>query len=120
MNSANKINKSQNSQLSEDLSNLTNIYDNKFKKTNFQKLEDEDSSKNRCHTTPQNSKNRNESKYKDNETIKRVKFLKIDIINIENWKKYNSSLNEENNLDKLINIKKKKKDENVYCSCLIL
>lgn len=120
MNSANKINKSQNSQLSEDLSNLTNIYDNKFKKTNFQKLEDEDSSKNRCNIISQNSKNRNESKYKDNETIKRVKFLKIDIINIENWKKYNSSLNEENNLDKLINISDEKKDKNVYCSCLIL
>ena len=116
MNSTNKINKSQNSQLREDLSNLN---DNEFKKNNFQKLEDEDSSKNSYHIVSQNSKTRNESKYKDYETIKRVKFLKIDIIKIENWKKYNLSLNEENNLDKLINISNKKKDKNVYCSCLI-
>ena len=59
-----------------------------------------------------NDKNKNyqEKKNFENNNIKRVKFnKKIDIINIECWKKYNSELTTEENFD---NLYTKDEDEN--------
>ena len=83
-----------------------------------------------------NDKNKKyqEEKNFENNNIKRVKFnKKIDIINIECWKKYNSELTTEENFDNLYtkdddenNDKKRKnknsknKKEHVSCSCIIV
>ena len=59
---------------------------------------------------------------KENEKQKRVKFADIDIINVENWKKYNLNLTAEENLEELINVsnnKKKGRQKNISCTCIV-
>ena len=53
---------------------------------------------------------------------KKVKFKKIDIIDVESWKKLNLKLTAEENLDELLKITKGKKgkNKNVSCNCIIL
>ena len=53
---------------------------------------------------------------------KKVKFKKIDIIDVESWKKLNLKLTAEENLDELLKITKgeKGKNKNVSCNCIIL
>ena len=56
------------------------------------------------------------------EKQKKVKFTKIDIIDVESWKKLNLKLTAEENLDELLKITKGKKgkNKNVSCNCIIL
>ena len=62
----------------------------------------------------------------DNDSIsekgKKVRFNKIDVIDVESWKKINLQLTAEENLDELLKITKGKKgkDKNVSCNCIIL
>ena len=58
---------------------------------------------------------------KENGKQKRVKFADVDIINIENWKKYNLNLTAEENLEELINASSNKKgrQKNISCTCNI-
>ena len=58
----------------------------------------------------------------ESESGKKVKFHKIDIIDVESWKKLNLKLTAEENLDELLKITKGKKgkNKNVSCNCIIL
>ena len=58
---------------------------------------------------------------KENGKQKRVKFADIDIINVENWKKYNLNMTAEENLEELINVSNKKKgrQKNISCTCIV-
>ena len=58
---------------------------------------------------------------KENGNQKRVKFADIDIINIENWKKYNLNMTSEENLEELINVSNNKKgrQKNISCTCIL-
>ena len=55
------------------------------------------------------------------EKQKKVKFTKIDIIDVESWKKLNLKLTAEENLDELLKLTegKKGKDKNISCNCII-
>jgi hypothetical protein len=55
------------------------------------------------------------------EKQKKVKFSKIDIIDVESWKKLNLKLTAEENLDELLKLTegKKGKDKNISCNCII-
>ena len=52
---------------------------------------------------------------------RKVKFGKIDVIDVESWKKLNLKLTAEENLDELIKLSEGKKEriKNVSCSCII-
>ena len=52
---------------------------------------------------------------------KKVKFNKIEVINVESWKKINLKLTSEENIDELIKISEGKKGriKNVSCTCAI-
>ena len=52
---------------------------------------------------------------------RKVKFGKIDVIDVESWKKLNLKLTAEENLDELIKLSEGKKEriKNVNCSCII-
>ncbi len=58
---------------------------------------------------------------KENGNQKRVKFADIDVINIENWKKYNLNMTAEENLEELINVSNNKKgrQKNISCTCIL-
>ncbi len=53
---------------------------------------------------------------------KQVRFAKIDVIDVESWKKLNLKLTAEENLDELIRISEGKKEriKNVSCTCIII
>ena len=53
---------------------------------------------------------------------KQVRFAKIDVIDVESWKKLNLKLTAEENLDELIKISEGKKEriKNVSCTCIII
>ena len=53
---------------------------------------------------------------------KKVRFAKIDVIDVESWKKLNLKLTAEENLDELIKISEGKKEriKNVSCTCIII
>ena len=53
---------------------------------------------------------------------RKVKFGKIDVIDVESWKKLNLKLTAEENLDELIKLSEGKKEriKNVSCSCIII
>ena len=52
---------------------------------------------------------------------KKVKFSKIDVVDVESWKKLNLKMTAEENLDELLKITegKKGKMKNINCDCLI-
>ncbi len=52
---------------------------------------------------------------------KKVRFNKIEVINVESWKKINLKLTSEENIDELIKISEGKKGriKNVSCTCAI-
>ena len=58
---------------------------------------------------------------KENGNQKRVKFADVDVINIENWKKYNLNMTSEENLEELINVSNNKKgrQKNISCTCIL-
>ena len=53
---------------------------------------------------------------------KKVRFTKIEIIDVESWKKLNLKLTAEENLDELMKISqgKKERNKNVSCTCVII
>ena len=53
---------------------------------------------------------------------RKVKFGKIDVIDVESWKKLNLKLTAEENIDELIKLSEGKKEriKNVSCSCIII
>ena len=53
---------------------------------------------------------------------KKVRFAKIDVIDVESWKNLNLKLTAEENLDELIKISEGKKEriKNVSCTCIII
>ena len=53
---------------------------------------------------------------------KKVRFSKIEVIEVESWKKINLKLTAEENLDELMKISqgKKERNKNVSCTCVII
>ena len=58
---------------------------------------------------------------KENEKQKKVKFADVNVINVENWKKYNLNMTAEENLEELINVSNNKKgrQKNISCTCIV-
>ena len=58
----------------------------------------------------------------DGQIGRKVKFAKIDIIDVESWKKLNLKMTADENLDELIKLTEGKKGrvKNVSCNCIIL
>ena len=58
----------------------------------------------------------------DQDGKRKVKFGKIDVIDVESWKKLNLKLTAEENIDELIKLSEGKKGriKNVNCSCIII
>ena len=102
----------------------SNISDNSQKEEDeFQKKE---STRRRKHTkVSKKSKGNNlESQILEDQSYKgkKVKFSKIDVIDVESWKKLNLKLTAEENMDELMKISEGKKEriKNVSCSCMLI
>ena len=102
----------------------SNISDNSKKEEDeFQKKE---STRRRKHTkVSKKSKDNNfDSQILDDQSDKgkKVKFSKIDVIDVESWKKLNLKLTAEENMDELMKISEGKKEriKNVSCSCVLI
>ena len=116
MSSKNKKRKGHKTKLSDDLSNISNSYKNNFNDNNYQQNFDEEEIGRKRNYTKVSKKLRSTTNLEymqkeniRNEKTKKVKFSKIDIINIESWKKYNLILTADENLEELLNISKGKK-----------
>ena len=97
--------------------------DSKKEEDEFQKKE---STRKRKHTkVSKKSKDNNmDSQILDDQSEKgkKVKFSKIDVIDVESWKKLNLKLTAEENMDELMKISEGKKEriKNVSCSCMLI
>ena len=125
MNNKNNKKKGHKKKLSDDLTELTKIYKNKFNenKNDINKLEEENSLIKKQKTKLLNS-NSIKTNYEfeqitENEIIKKVKFSTIEIIDVEDWKKY--YLESEENTKELLSINQKNnRNKNINCTCTIL
>ena len=108
--------------LSDDLSQYYGTYKNELKENNNAKVkEDTNISRKRFNTKiikNNNSKSHIEFESKEKRRIKEVKFSKIEVIKIENWKKYNIGVTGEEILAALIKVSNKKKDKSKTLSCV--
>ena len=117
MNNTNNKRKGYKTKLSDDLLNM-HYYKNNFDEKN-------DYKKNKMNKGSNNMRTKSSSEieiYKENNKRKRVKFKNIDVVEIENWKKYNLILTAEENIEELLNISnaKKGKEKNISCTCIII
>ena len=113
----NKRKKGYKAKLSDDLANIC-YYKNNFDENNNNK-------KNQMNKGSNNMRTKSSSEieiYKENNKVKRVKFKNIDVVEIENWKKYNLILTAEENIEELLSISnaKKGKEKNISCTCIII
>ena len=102
----------------------SNINDNsKNEEDDFQKRE---STRKRKHTkvSKKSKENNTSNRILDTQSDKgrKVKFSKIDVIDVESWKKLNLKLTAEENIDELMKLSEGKKDriKNVSCNCVII
>ena len=125
MNTKNNKKKGHKKKLSDDLTKLTKIYKNEFNenKNDINKLEEENSLIKKQKTKLLNSDsiktNYEFEQITENEIIKKVKFSTIEIIDVEDWKKY--YLESEENTKELLSINQKNnRNKNINCTCTIL
>ena len=134
MNGKNKKNKHR-TKLSDDLSEIDkdkkvmfNDIDNSENNTNSRTdsvdlSRDFHTSRKRKHTkVSKKSKRRTQSFDEESLKGRKVKFGKIDVIDVESWKKLNLKMTAEENLDELLKVSdgKKGRIKNVNCTCIII
>ena len=78
----------------------------------------------RNHTKVRRNKHHKEKEEftEDIQNGRKIKFGKIDIIDVESWKQLNLKMTAEENLDELLKISEGKKErmKNISCSCAIM
>ena len=83
-----------------------------------------DSTRRRKHTKITNKKKDNSTNeiISDDHKGKKVKFNKIEVVDVESWKVLNLKLTAEENLDELLKLSNGKKErvKNVSCTCVII
>ena len=95
-------------------------------KTENDDFEKKELNRKRKHTkvTKKSKENNSNSQIEDeqNEKGKKVKFSKIEVIDVESWKKLNLKLTADENMDELMKLSegKKEKIKNVSCACIVL
>ena len=125
MNTKNNKKKGHKKKLSDDLNKITKKYKNEFNenKNDINKLEEENSLIKKQKTKLLNSDsiktNYEFEQITENEIIKKVKFSTIEIIDVEDWKKY--YLESEENTKELLSINEKNnRNKNINFTCTIL
>ena len=98
-------------------------YNNNSRTESVSSLRDIHTARKRNNTKVSKKSKKKEEKFdEESQKGRKVKFGKIDVIDVESWKKLNLKMTAEENLDELLKLSNGKKGriKNVSCTCIII